>query len=235
MSISPKKQLMDEAYADWQKDQTPARMTKLLSAATPVLQSAVTTYVGSNDPVALSRAKLLAMRAFPKYDKKKAKLRTFLLIQLQPLRRFAANRRYLMRIPQEVQQLSSGVNEAGHRLQEKFGREATDEELSDATGLSLKRLNYVRRLLTAETSESSYASPMAVSTPSLADPYVDWTYASLDPLGKKIMEHRMGYRGKPVLPTNVLAKKIGISPSAITQRATRIAGMIEAGTNNGSK
>ena len=45
----------------------------------------------------------------------------------------------------------------GHKLAHELGREATDEELSNATGLTLKKINHMRRMLVPQANPSLQA------------------------------------------------------------------------------
>ena len=230
---------LTKAYDAWKINPTPDALNVALGAAHPVMTSAVKSYVGRDDPIALSHAKLLTAEAFKSYDpKRKVQLRTHLMNQLQPLRRFAASRRFVTKIPERVQYDLSGLRETNMQLHDELGRSPTEEELADKSGYSMKR---IRRLRT-------YASPVAegYSTSSegeeqgvpgeAVDPMQDWAayvYHDMNPVDKKIFEWRTGYNGVATKGVVEIAKELGISAGAVTQRANRISQRMEEGIGRG--
>jgi len=61
----------------------------------------------------------------------------------------------------------------------------------------------------------------------MEDPVLDYIYYDLDPKDKLIFQHRTGYQGAPVMKVVDLAKKIKMSPSAVSSRAFKIAKTIQ--------
>jgi DNA-directed RNA polymerase specialized sigma subunit len=224
---------LNKAYETWTKDQTPAGNVRFLESMRPVMQSAVKTYVGNDDPTAMSHAKMLTLGAARKFDpKNKNQLRTYLLTQMQPLRRFAAKRRFVTHIPESVQYEASGIHAATKDLAEQLGRDPSDMELADKTGLSLKRLKHVR----------AFAAPRAEGVPldtesmdpavqfnKPMDEWTDFVYHDLEDVDRKVMEWRTGYNGNPVLSTTEIAKRLGLSLGAVSQRVNKITARIEEG------
>lgn len=223
------------AYDYWRKSPTQQNMLKVLQEVKPILDMAIRSYVGSQDPVAYSHAKLLAIKAIRNYDpSKKTQLRTHLLTQLQPLKRLAAKRRFVTHIPEQAQYDMSGLGQAEADLTFELGREPTEEELSDRTGLHLKRIKKLRALV-APTSESAFEEG---STPQTEEynPMNDWqdyVYHDLNPTDKKIFEWRTGYNGKPIRGVQEVSKELNISSARVTQRANDIAKKLEEGINVG--
>lgn len=225
---------LDKAFEAWKTAQTPETMDGAIKAANPVMTSAVKSYVGREDPIAMSHAKLLTAQAFKSYDPaKKSQLRTHLMNQLQPLRRFAASRRFVTKIPERVQYDMTGLRESESSLRDSLGRDPTEEEMADSTGYSMKRLKHLRSFAVpvsegvAETSEQSREG--VITTP---DPMEDWTsyvYHDLSPIDKKILEWRTGFNGVKKMGVVDVAKALGISAGAVTQRANKISKMLERG------
>ena len=233
-----KKSALDQAYEAWSEKDDPDTRKKLFEAARPTIDNSIKTYVGGTDPSARSHARNLAYQAFKKYDPKKgAKLRTHLMIQLQPLRRFAARRRHLTHIPEKVQYEMSGIAEAEAALADRLGREPTEEEVADRTGISVKRLKKIRKYGNGVVSESmrrtDEGAPLqdAVVEDNPMDRWMDYVYHDLSPVDKKILEWRTGYNGKPVLKNSDIAKKLRLTPGAVSQRAKKISQQLEEGLN----
>jgi DNA-directed RNA polymerase specialized sigma subunit len=228
--------LLDEKYKAWSAKPTADSMMDLLREADPVLSSSIKTYVGSPDPAAKSHAKLLAAGAIKKYDPSRGvKLRSHLMTQLQPLRRFAARRRNLVKVPEEVQYSMSGLQEAEDFLRDKLARDPSDAELAEHAKISMKRLRHLRKYRSQVAAESQRTdvegNPMQDVTQSspIMDQWTDFVYHDLPSVDKKIMEWRMGYGGAKKLKNTEIARKLGLTPGAVSQRVAKIQGLIEQG------
>lgn len=224
------KQMM-EAYDQWKKKPTRSGMAHVLQSAKPVIDMAIRSYVGAQDPVAYSQAKLLAMKAIKAYDPSKGtKLRTHMLTQLQPLRRLAAKRRFVSHVPEQIQYDMSGLTQAEADLTDEFGREPTEAEVSDRTGLNIKRIKKIRQMSVPQH-ESSFGQegPPQVDEHKPMDEWQDYVYYDLSPADKKIFEWRTGYNGKPVLGVSEISKKLNMSAPRVTQRANNISIKLEEG------
>lgn len=228
------KQLMD-SYSAWKKDQTQASLMGTLQAAQPIINTALQTYVGSKDPVAISHARILALRAIKSYDSNRGtQLRTHMLTQMQPLRRLAAQRRFVTHVPEQVQYDLSGIREAEADLSDELGREPTEIELADHTGFSVKRLKHLRQFSIAQP-ESMFGveGPPQSEEHNPMDDWRDYVYHDLGPTDQKIFEWRTGYNGKPQLGVSDIAKRLGLSAGRVTQRANDISTRLEEGLSVG--
>lgn len=228
------KQLQD-AYANWQKQPTNANMMYALQAAQPVIDMALKSYVGSRDPVAISRARILVLRALKSYNPQKGtQLRTYLLNQLQPLRRLAAKRRFVAHIPEQAQYNMSGLREAEADLTDELGREPTDIELADRTGMSMKRIKHLRSMVVPQA-EGMFGpeGPPEIDMPDSMQDWQDYVYYDLSPTDRKIFEWRTGYNKKPTLGVSDIAKRLNMSAGRVTQRANKIAVKLEEGLSLG--
>lgn len=226
---------LSSSHDVWKKTPTPENMQAFLDAAKPTMQMAVKTYVGDQDPVALSHAKILTAKAAREYNpKKRTKLRTYLLNQLQPLRRLSAQRRFVTHIPEQVQYEMTGLDAAEQELRDKLDRDPSDAELADATKLSLKRIRHLRGF-SRPAAEASFVSdtnepmdiPVAFSQAS--DEWADYVYHDLSQSDRKIMEWRTGYGGHARKSPGEIARQLGLSPAAITKRSRRIAEVLSQG------
>jgi DNA-directed RNA polymerase specialized sigma subunit len=129
--------------------------------------------------------------------------------------------------------------QAGKDLQSELGREPTDSELADKTGLSFKRMHKVRQyhapvsegqIVDPETGMSGYSG--AINNPWQQKRHSAWTqmvYDDLDPYHQQVMEHTLGMNGRRVASNADLAKKLGKSPGAISQAKARIQTFLDQG------
>lgn len=238
MPIASDTTMLESEYAPhfgaWQADPSPVNAGKLLQATRPVLDAAVRSYGGASpSPTLRSRAKLMALEAFGKYDPNRAKLRTHLMVHLQGLRRMAAKETQLISIPERVGLDLHKLRTAENELRDRLARDPSDIELSGHTGLSPKRIGYIRQArpgysegfiqAATQTAEDAGGFTPAVKQTGGIDPHLlQFVYHDLDPADQVILEHTLGMNRKAVLPKQQIAAKLGISPGAVSQRAARI-------------
>lgn len=220
---------MDIEYESWKKKPNDVNFDAVLAKAEPVISSAIQSYAGG-DKTMHTRAQLLVARAIKSYDPKKGtKLRTHLMTQLQPLNRAHRERTQIVRVPERVTMDLYKMRQEEQRFKDQFGRQASDSELTSATGLSRKRLMHVRKFSGGEIAESGLVGDEGeilypgVSAPDPEQILIEYVHHDLDPLDQTILEHRSGLYGKPVLSNNEIALRLKLSPGAVSQRAAKIA------------
>jgi DNA-directed RNA polymerase specialized sigma subunit len=241
-----RKPSLDEVYSKWKMAPTPGNFSELLDSARPVMNSALTTYAGGNKSY-LGHAKLLAAKAFRTYDPTRGvKLHTHLITQMQPLMRTAREHNMPVYVPERVSIEGAHLRRAERELNEKLGREPADTELADHTGLSLKRILHIRKFnrgdvpesgltMRAEDGEEEVFHP-AMETKDHNKVFLEYVHHDLDPINQKILEWKTGLNGVRVLSNNEIARRLKLSPAAISQRSAKIAQMVaEAQSTEGLK
>jgi DNA-directed RNA polymerase specialized sigma subunit len=227
-----------DLYNSWKTDPTPQASSSLLKTIDPVIKEALKSYGGTRQesPTLRSKAKLLALEAMQKYDPTRSKLKTHLLTQFQGLRRMAAKENQIISVPEQVMLDQGHLREAENRLRDKLGRDPSDWELIDETGLSLKRISYIRSMkptfaegkLTTVDEEGSSMSVPAIAAQQTEDKgWQEFIYSDLHPIDQVIMEHTLGMNNKKVLSNQEIARKLGLSPGAISQRKARIQQLLD--------
>lgn len=239
------KDKLEDAYRGpldaYRADPSPANTGALLKAIDPVLRLGVRTYGGGDSPLVHSRARQIALGALPGYDPARASLKTHLMPHLQGLQRYATRLQQPLSVPEAVlldhRRLYASFNE----LQEKLGREPSDSELSDHARMSRKRIAYVRQYRPAALEgevQGRYLDTLGGDEGSVNDPavlredpvleYAEAIYHDLDPRDQVILERALGLHGKAKLPAKEVARRLGVSPSAVTQRARKIQEQLDA-------
>jgi hypothetical protein len=228
------------AFQTWRKEPTPQNSSALLTAISPILDSAVTSY-GNASPTLRSRAKLMALHAMGSYDPQKGNMRTHLLSQLRGLRRYAGAETQAIAIPERIVIERTAVTNAEKELEDKLGRTPSATEIAAHTGISPKRLGYLRQAnvpvnsgsLVGETGEE-IAVPSAVPGDDKRQmAWAEFVHRDLDPVSQVIMEHSLGMYGRPLLPTGMLARKLNLSAGAISQRKAKIQEALHSGGHYG--
>lgn len=177
----------------------------------------------------------MALDAMKRYDPSKAKLRTHLMFQLQGLRRVSARESQILSVPEQVALDLNNLRQSENVLRDKLGRDPADSEVADHTGLSIKRLTYIRGMHPSYA-EGSYQRPTdegediyqpAVQDKANVKQWHEFVYHDLGPIDQVIMEHTLGLHNKPILQNAEVARKLGVSPGAISQRKARIQGKLD--------
>ncbi len=233
-----------EPFAAWQTKPGPETAADMLHLLDPVIRKAAVTYGGAQgSPNIYSKARQLALGALPRYDPSQASLRTFLSAQFRGLQRTTHTEGQAISIPEQVRLDRQHVWEVTERLKDELAREPSTRELADHTGLSMKRLAHIRkahpgmaeggmRSRDEEGGEAVY-QPGVLDQGQGAAAWAQFIYHSLHPTDQVILEHTIGLHGQPVLPNQQIARKLGITPSAISQRKVRIQQQLDEGGPGG--
>lgn len=228
------KDIADSFYA-WKAEDSPTTRGALLRQVNPIIDTALHSYGGTAGPSIRGQAKMMALNAFKSYDPSRGTMKTHLLSQLQGLRRAAAQSQQIISIPERVALDRGHLTETADQLREELGRDPSDMELASRTGLSLKRINYIRQakpgtntgsILDEEGDVFSPASLIPGNT-DRTDAWADMVYYDLSDVDRKIMEHTLGMRGAEVLSNGELAARLGVSAGAVSQRKARIQQLLD--------
>ena len=118
------------------------------------------------------------------------------------------------------------LTEAAARFEDDHGREPSTAELADLTGLTEKRIDTIMNN-NAVFSESATINPetgdSGFGVRGMSDmDYLSYVYAGASPVDQKIIEWSSGMHGKPILGTGDIAKKLNITPAAVSQRKNKL-------------
>lgn len=219
-----------DTYSAWKLKADPSTRGALLRAVNPVLDTATKSYGGgSATPTLRSQAKLRTIQAFDTYDPKKATLRTHLLSQLRSLQRDAGKLDQIIRIPEQISILSAQLQRAETDLSDDLGRPPSDTELADHLGITLRRLQHIRKAHVGVNSGifrdevGDQFDPAARSLAKMrTDPVIEMAYYDLQPSDQLILELSLGLHGKRPQSTEAIAKKLRVSSASISQRKKKI-------------
>ena len=217
-----------DMYDAWRKTPTPQAAGALLRSVQPVLDRSVQQFQkdGYASPTLRSTARRLALDAFQSYDPKRSSLRTHLQSQLRVLPRYANREQSSISIPERVRQDMARLGQSSQDLTDQLGREPSDLELADHTGLSIRRIQHVRQSR-LPISGSQAMSPLGDDEASSFEPavkvtgrspeWLEFLYGDADARDQLILEHLYGLHGKLKLSPQEIARKLNISPGAVSQ------------------
>lgn len=238
MNTSYSAQNLDSMYKVWKKSNKTQDLNSMLDYLNSDIDKAVYAYSGLNSgPAVKSRAKLLAVKAIKNYDPKSASsLRSWVYTQLQPLSRYSRELSPSPMPERTLQQLSL-LKKFENEFYENKGRDPSDMELADLTGMSIKQLDKVRGLdkktysenFVAFSGENPVTAQELIATPSskIKEDTLAAMYSALTPPEQLILEHKLGYNNKKILSNNQIAKKLKMSPGRVSQITSSLASKLE--------
>ena len=230
----------DAAYATWVKDQTPENMSGLLSALAPTINSEIMRYAGPKN-LLRSRAKVLAVKAVRTFNPMSGtKLNSWVITNLKPLARYSIQQRDV-HIPEVAARQAAAVDSAVKSLTDELGREPTDAELADELGISENRVKAVRQKAIAsvnsgrfdETGDDDFSGTPGVMETNKVPFAVEAVYRDLPETDRFIFDSATGMHGVQKLPATEVARRLGVSPAAVSQKAKMISSQIAYVVNNG--
>jgi len=222
-----------EPFTAWQQDPSKENTTTMVTALDPVLRSAVRTYAGpsASSPTIKSHAKRLAIDALGSYDPAKGPMRSHMMSRLQRLRRVSARQRQIISMPEQVGLDQMLMTRATTELEDRLNRAPSDEELSNHTGLSAKRIQYIRtgmRPMATGTITRMGAEGTGGYDPSVQqlgeepDSWAELVYSDLEPTNQFIMERVLGMHAHQQMRPGEVARLLKISPAAVSHRMAQI-------------
>jgi DNA-directed RNA polymerase specialized sigma subunit len=227
----------EPAFTAWKASPNPGTSSTLLSAVRPVIDSAITSYGGSSigSPTFRSRARLSALNAFQSYDPARGTLRTHLLSQMQGLRRQSAQEQNIISIPEAVALNRKHLDEAENNLRDELGRDPSDAELADRTGMSFGRLAQLRKFnlpiaegtTQVEDAEGDIYEPASQALKQTDQAWENFVYADLGNTDRAVMDHLLGRNGRRKMTVSGIATKLGVTPGAVSQRAAKIQALLD--------
>lgn len=216
---------IQQLVARWKKERSPQDTKRLLKYLHPTIQSALHTYAPGQESNFRVKATKLALNSLQQYDaSKNTTPSTFVFTNLQRLNRIRRQRQNIIHIPQSQVYLKQQIDKKIAQLQQDLGRQPTITQICDATGMTKKKLQKIQG--GSIFSQSSTINPQNnQSTFGIKDvtdkDYYNYVYDSVGDVDKKILQWSMPFNGTP-LSNNAIAKKLKLSPGAVSQRKARL-------------
>jgi hypothetical protein len=216
-------------YGRWKADPSPDNSAAMLRRLTPTIEGAIRTHVGEPDPLLTSRARRMALQGLRTYDPSRGRLQTHLYGQLQGMKRVARRQSQAIGVPERVAIDRHNLEEATRQLGDELGREPSDDEILDRTGLSSRRLATVRRYRPAVAEGSledrATGADFAGGVRAPGGEESLWprvVYEGLDAHHRKVMAMALGWHGRSPMSNREIARQLGRSEGAISQAKLRI-------------
>lgn len=197
-----------------------------IKEVTPTIDKCVASFA-NNDSSYKTQARLLAIEAAKSYDPDKgSNIDTHVYNHLKRLQRLAAQRSNLTKISENMALDKLQVARAIREYTADHGVDPSTEDLAAMLGMSRKRIDAIMNNK-ATVTDSMFAtdegdSLVAVKSSRAIDLYNNAIYDELDDIDKKIYEWATGYGKGERLSNAEMAKRLNITPAAVSQRYSKI-------------
>lgn len=224
-----KKTQTSEAWSQWKASPTDTNYAAVFEEVKPIIDSAMTSFAGGDNSLR-TRAHILTAEAIQSWDPKAgAALRSHVYSRLQRLQRVRAERGAAVRIPENVETDKRMVARFISEYRDKQGVDPDLDEIIDGTSISKKRIMRTRTREYPEGSQSTDKGDLP-ATKGKADVWRDYVYHDLDARGKKVFELTTGYNGSKIVSKTEIARRLQITPAAVSLRVNQIIRQLEMAT-----
>jgi DNA-directed RNA polymerase specialized sigma subunit len=231
----PPESRLEEEYAPhynaWKQKKTIENSDALIKQISPYVEKQIRGMMGENASNYLNmKGKMLALKALDRYDPTQSSIKTYLSMQLQPLRRDAMQQTNILKVPQNLLQDVGRLESKELELEDELGRPPTSIELADRMGVSLKKINRMRQAISSQNTgayliEGDTSSQLPVVSATMNEKYRhDFVMSALrnDPINQFIYETDNELNGRKPLNVVAMAKRLKVSPGLISQRRAKI-------------
>jgi len=228
-----------EQWQKWKKSgEKPSELRPLLQSMRPLIKGQVNVFKGRvrDIPPAAIEAEFNkhAMTAFRTYDPNRgAKLSTHVRNQLQKAKRYVATHQNVAYIPEHRVWKIGEFQTAQGELSEKFGREPTNQEMSEHLRWSPNEVSRMSRELRRDLPTSGFVSPEGGSVdpysmmPSREREVLNLIEYELSPEEKLVFDYTYGRHGKPQMQPGQIASRLHFSPSKVSRLRKSITGKMQ--------
>lgn len=219
-----------QLWRTWKEDPSDENLTPLLNSLQPIIDHH-TTKMHGNLPKSAIRAQMtsLVIGALPDYDPNKSQLNTYLFNTAgKKLNRYVYTYQNLGSIPEpRIIQIGT-FNRVKSNLEGELGRPPTYEEIADEMKVPVRQLQLLEKEMRPDLIQDTLYSNAVFDESTEIDDGIIMLHAELFGPEKSVLEYTYGLYGKPQLSNVEIAKKMGISPSMVTQIKSKISNKLKS-------
>lgn len=212
-------------FDTWNRAKTPKHMNDVLQSMSGDIDRSIRTAGGQPSPLLRGHGRLAVVKAMSSFDPKAGtQFRSWAQSQLRGLVRPVRASRFAVKIPELRAREASRIRNVIESRQAETGFEPSDAVIADQLGLPISRVSAVRG---GEAPEVVSGEIFFKEAPADDNGLIqDMVYYSLPPRDQTIMEYGLGYNNVKPMPSTEIAKKLKITPSAVSQRLSKIRKMM---------
>lgn len=218
-------------------------LAPLISNFEGVINRWVSSHPSPNLPTPVLRQEALThiMKAIGTYDPSHgAKLNTHVHWAMKKGTRLLNRHANVGRLPDQRALMVGRFKAAKQELEERFGRPATSQELTDyfkadftlspqqQKDFSLRQIVRLEKEIREEKMPTEERAELGQTENDTRESMaISYVFDSLVPKDQAIFEHLTGYGGKPVLKANKIARMFGVSPTTIGKKKRKFGEMLQ--------
>jgi DNA-directed RNA polymerase specialized sigma subunit len=231
-TFSDKKLEVPEEFKKWQDDPSPENYSSVITYLKPTISSGIKSFATPDMRV---RSRIVVDKAIRSYDPSKgASLKSHVFNNMKGLQRIRAERKNAVHVPENVRLNKLHISEFEKDFHDKHGIIPSDQTIADKLKISQKAVQKARTggestILRNEKGDSAISQQRTA-----ADIWTDYVYYDVDDVNKKIMEWTMGYNKTPIISKAEIARKLNITPAAVSSRIATISRKMEKGLDDGT-
>jgi DNA-directed RNA polymerase specialized sigma subunit len=232
-SYTSKTKEQPEPYSAWKTDPKPENYNSLIKHLGPTISSAMQSF-GNND--LRIRGRILADKAIRSYDPQAgASLKSHVYNNLKGLQRIRAERQTATHIPENMRLNRLHISNFEKDYYDKHKIVPSSQTIADHLKLSTKAVDKAKGYGESVERTTDKGDSIVNKERTADEIWTDFIYHDVDDVNKKIMEWSLGYNGSPILRKGEMAKKLGISPAAISSRLDTISRKMERALDDSTK
>jgi hypothetical protein len=215
-------------YSRYAMEPTSSNLNRVVKSLDPIINKNLVALGEQGNPLMRNKAKVFAARAIKKFDGSRgAQIHTWVNNQLMQLRRAKREAASPIKVPERIQIDAYHLSRKEQEFMEDHGREPDVHELADYANMPVKRITKVREQFFKVPASGAISEDTVSNTETdFMQEAVSYVYEEADMINKKILEHRTGYGGKPILSNSELSAMLGVRPDIISKRSARLANQL---------
>lgn len=217
-----------DPYTVYTANPTQRNLHAVVKSLKPTIDSVIASAGGAGNPQIAARARVVAAKAVQSFDPTMGvSLKTWVSNQERQLNRDIRRSKSIMSVPDGVQLDAYLIYRKETEFEDENGREPTLDELADLTKLSTKRIESVRQKLRPVIEDNSTESEtgeslLGVKSTDYTNDAIDYVYNDSDTNDKKLLEYLIGYGGQKPMDSDMIMKKLKLTPVQLTRRKARL-------------
>ena len=218
-----------QEYYQWQENNTEEHRKALLQRLAPTIESGLKSF---GTPGLKIRAYILANQALNTFDPTRgASLSTHVYNHMRGLQRYRAEREAAVHIPENMRLNKMHIDRFEKAYHEQHGIYPSTQTIADKLRISKKAVKKAKSTGEVPTILTDKGDSTTLNERSTSDIWSDYVYHDLDDANKKIFNWTTG-RGGETLKKGDIAKRLNISPAAVSSRINTISKKLEEGLSD---
>ena len=215
-----------QSWLKWKQKPTPQNLSELLHRFDALIKKEVNKWKSGTMPLSLMQAegyKIVAESAKNFNPNSKAKLATYIVSQLQKLKRFGYRNQNVLYIPESRTIKVRAYKDAVAHLTDVLHRSPSTMETADYLKWSQAEVARMENEMRSDLIAEYGTATDTITTVKPTDFKMQFAYHDLDPREQVVFEHITGMNGKKELSTEEIAKKLRTNSAGIYKLREAIA------------